>query len=149
MDKLKEILQTRREEIFYLIFGVLTTLINYIVFLVLTVILGDAPFTVMIINIIAWVAAVAFAYITNKLYVFESKSWDLNILKHEIPAFLGARVASFLLEEAGLYIATYWLHMENVVIFGIGGLLIAKIALNVLVVIVNYFFSKFLIFKKK
>ena len=149
MDKLKKILLERREEISYLIFGVLTTVINYITFLILTVILGEEPFTVMIINIIAWVAAVAFAYVTNKLFVFESKSWEFDILKREIPAFLGARIASFLLEEAGLYIAAYWMRMGTITIFGIGGLLIAKIFLNILVVIVNYFFSKFLIFKKK
>ena len=147
MHALKELFSRRREEIAYLIFGVLTTAVNYLVYLVLLALWGDAA--VLWINGIAWVAAVAFAYVTNKLFVFESRSWKPDILKREIPAFVGARIASFLLEEGGLWVAAYPLHMGEISVFGLGGLLIAKLFLNVLVVIVNYFFSKFLIFRKK
>lgn len=141
-----------REVITYLIFGVLTTVVNYVVFALLIWQYGDRA--TLIANAIAWVAAVVFAYVTNKLFVFESKSWATDVLKREIPAFVGVRLLSFGLEELGLWICTDLLHVGRWTLAEIGGkviggVLVSKVVLSVLVVILNYFFSKLLIFTKK
>ena len=140
-----------RETISYLFFGVLTTLVNLAVFWVLNKLLGEdlALFN----NAVAFVAAVTFAYITNKLFVFESKSWSPETLRKEIPSFIGARLFSFGLEELLLWISKDVIRVGrySIVILGIviGGLMVAKILISVIVVVLNYFFSKLFIFKKK
>ena len=150
MDKLKKLLN--RETILYLIFGAATTLVNYIVFfLCYEMVLGrqNSPLA----NAVAFVAAVIFAFVVNKVYVFESKSWSLDALKREVPSFLAARVGSFLIEEVALIYCEDVLHLENVVVLQLGvtqfsGIVAAKIALSVIVVILNYVFCKWFIFKK-
>lgn len=140
-----------RETISYLFFGVLTTLVNLAVFWVLNKLLGEdlALFN----NAVAFVAAVIFAYITNKLFVFESKSWSPETLRKEIPSFIGARLFSFGLEELLLWISKDVIQVSRFSVTGlglvIGGLMIAKLLISVLVVILNYVFSKLFIFKQK
>lgn len=140
-----------RETILYLIFGVLTTVLNLAVFWLMNKAVGED--LALVNNAVAFVVAVAFAYVTNKLFVFESKSWDSATLLKEIPSFLGARLASFGLEELLLWLAKDVLAVGrySLAILGlsIGGLMIAKILISVIVVILNYIFSKFFIFKKK
>ena len=150
MDKLKKLLN--RETILYLIFGVVTTLINYIVFfLCYELIFGRK--SSLVANAIAFVAAVIFAFAVNKVFVFESKGWAFNTLKKEIPPFLAARVGSFLIEEAGLFLCEDVMSLGNVVVLTMGdvaftGVTAAKIGLSVIVVLLNYVFCKFFIFKK-
>ena len=108
----------------------------------------------MVANVIAFIFAVTFAYITNKLFVFESKSWDISVLRQEIPQFFGARLLSFLFEELGLLICDNMLglgryHLFSIWKISVDGVLLSKVILSVFVVIINYFFCKFLIFKKK
>lgn len=134
-----------RETISYLFFGVLTTVVNYGVFAVIVHFFG--PDSTLIANGAAFVAAVTFAYITNKLFVFDSKSWAREVLVRELPSFIGARLFSFAFEELGLVICM-WLQVERYTLFGIGGIMIAKIVLSMIVVVLNYFFSKLFIFKK-
>lgn len=140
-----------RETILYLIFGVLTTALNLAVFWLMNKAVGEA--LALVNNAVAFVVAVAFAYVTNKLFVFESKSWDSATLLKEIPSFVGARLFSFGLEELLLWLAKDVLAVGkySLAILGltIGGLMIAKILISVIVVILNYIFSKFFIFKKK
>ena len=156
MKKWKDLLLSRREEITYLFFGVLTTVINYGSFWLLHDVLLGERFD-LVSNLIAFVAAVTFAYVTNKIYVFESRDWGYATLRKEIPAFLGARLVSFGFEEAGLFVASYVLRLGRYAFtlrlggrafFALDGVLIAKLVLNVFVVIMNYFFSKFFIFKQ-
>ena len=135
-----------RETISYLIFGVLTTLLNWALFWLGTRLFGDRY--ALLINVFCFVAAASFAYVTNKLFVFESKSWSPKVLRREIPSFFGARIFSFFLEEAGLWFSQYVLHADRVSILGVDGLMIAKVLLSVLVVVLNYVFSKLFIFKK-
>ena len=102
---------------------------------------------------VAWVASVAFAYVTNKLFVFESKSWKGSVLKTEIPSFVGARVFSLGVESLGLLVFVKWLGFDRFTLnlpfgFSVGGKLLVKIGLAVIVVVMNYVFSKFIIFKK-
>lgn len=128
-----------KETISYLIFGVLTTVINIVVFYIADKQLSlfiDSKVSVLTSNIIAWVVAVAFAFITNKLFVFESKDMSFNILLKEIIAFVIARLLSLAFDELFMFVA----------IFFMPGL-IAKIISNVFVVIINYVLSKFFIFK--
>lgn len=134
-----------QEMVSYLFFGVLTTVVNYLVFWLLIRFFGDGA--ALWANVVAFAAAVTFAYITNKLFVFKSKSWEWKILKRELPSFLSARIISFLFEEAGLVVCVNWLHAGSWELFGIGGVMISKLVLSVVVVIVNYILSKFFIFK--
>ena len=140
-----------RETILYLIFGVLTTVLNLAVFWLMNKAVGED--LALVNNAVAFVVAVAFAYVTNKLFVFESKSWDSATLLKEIPSFVGARLVSFGLEELLLWLAKDVLAVGrySLAILGlsIGGLMIAKILISVIVVILNYIFSKFFIFKRK
>lgn len=149
--KIKELLKKYEELILYVVFGGLTTLVNFIAFWLLNKTIGEAAYLVN--NVIAWFVAVVFAYITNKLWVFDSKSWKFKVLLKEVPEFFLARVFSLLVEEGGL-----WLFIEKmgfdafsftILGFEVTGKLIAKIVLAVIVVILNYFFSKFVIFAKK
>lgn len=140
-----------KEIITYIIFGVLTTVVNFFAFWLFTKILGENLYLVN--NAIAWVIGVVFAYITNKLFVFESKSWNLKLITKEITGFLGARIFSFLVEEGGmfLFISVLGLGEKSLELLGftITGQFIVKLLLAVIVVVLNYVFSKFIIFKQQ
>ncbi|HIW15338.1 MAG TPA: GtrA family protein [Firmicutes bacterium] len=140
-----------REPVLYLVFGAATTLVNLVLFWGLNFLVGEEAY--LITNIIATVLAILFAYVTNKLFVFTSRSWSLAVLKREIPAFFGARAFTFLLEEGGL-----WLFIDvwgagnlQISVFSlvISGTMLTKLVLQVIVILLNYVFSKFLIFAKK
>lgn len=145
MEKLKKFLN--RETILYLVFGVATTVVNYAVFHLLYNVVFDKENSLTA-NAVAFVAAVIFAFLVNKVFVFESKSWSMEVLLREVPAFLAARIGSFAFEEAGLLISEEVLHMNEVLIYGIDGVTIVKIALSVVVVILNYVLSKLFVFRK-
>lgn len=166
MKKLKEL-------VLYVIFGVLTTLVAMVTFSLFNKILEpflSANIYTLISNVFSWICAVTFAYITNKLWVFESKSWAGKVLKKEIPAFAGARLVTLGIEEAGMLIMITWLglnvglgkfatscfdliagmgiHLPEKVIGFFDGEMMVKLILQVIVVILNYIFSKLVIFKK-
>lgn len=148
---MKKIIEKYKEIITYVIFGVLTTVVNFVAFWLFTKILGDKLYLVN--NAIAWIISVMFAYVTNKLFVFESKSWNGKVIFKEIFEFFLARIFSFLIEEGGLLLFIQKLKFDRfhfeIFSFEVTGQLIAKVVLAVIVVILNYFFSKFIIFKKK
>ncbi len=134
-----------RETGMYLLFGILTTVINYFLFWAIITEFGEG--TALLANVVAFIASVAFAYITNKIFVFQSKSWEKEVLIKEICSFSGARILSFAFEEAGLLLCIHWLKVGRLEFWGIGGVMLAKILLSFVVVLVNYVLSKFLIFK--
>lgn len=140
-----------KELFMYLVFGALTTLVNFVVFMVADATLGAKAY--LISNAIAWIVSVIFAYITNKLFVFASKSFALHVFAKEFLEFLLARVFSFVVEEAGMWlfvdVLAFGKFAADIFGFSISGQLIAKAILAVIVVVMNYFFSKFIIFKKK
>lgn len=136
-----------REVLTYLLFGVLTTAVNYLVFWVFIHFGGED--LVLIANALAFVVSVIFAYVTNKLFVFQSKSWAWQILKQEVITFVGARILSFGLEELGLFLCTHVLDVGRWTLLGLNGLMVAKILLSFLVVVLNYIISKFLVFRNK
>ena len=140
-----------RETVLYLIFGVLTTLVNYVVFHLIYTAMGSKGSVAA--NAVAFVAAVIFAFVVNKLFVFESKSWSAAVLKKEVTAFLASRLASFALEEVGLLVSEHVLHLNRVTLFSLGelavdGITVAKLALSVIVVVLNYVFCKWFVFHK-
>ena len=150
MDKLKKLLN--RETILYIVFGVATTVVNYIVFHLLYNVLWHQNNSLAA-NAAAFVAAVIFAFVVNKLFVFESRSWDAATLKREIPSFLGARIGSFGIEEAGLFLAEKVFRLGGVIAITIGGtafdwITVVKVALAFVVVALNYVFCKLFVFKK-
>ena len=152
MNKLMELYKKHREIIVYFVFGVLTTAVNLITFYTLETLFGTEN-SYLYNNVIAWVVAVVFAYVTNKLVVFESKSWAPTVVLKESAEFVGARLFSLGVEEAGLWLFVELLSFGAVSIkilgFNLTGGFIAKVILAVIVVILNYFFSKFIIFKNK
>lgn len=143
IEKLKAIYKAHKEGILYLIFGGLTTLISILSFWLFSLMLGEERY--LLSNFLSWVLAVIFAFVTNKTLVFDSKKTDKSTLLREGLEFLGARVFSLGLEEGGL-----WLLLDA---FGMAHLpsgdLIAKVIMSVIVILLNYFLSKFIIFKKK
>ena len=151
MKTITTIFNKYKELVTYIIFGVLTTLVNFFAFWLFTKILGEDLYLVN--NAVAWVVGVVFAYVTNKLFVFESKSWDLKLITKEIIGFLGARIFSFLVEESGMFLFISVLGLGEKALtlagFTITGQFIVKILLAVIVVVLNYVFSKFFVFKHK
>ena len=150
ITKIKELILKYKELIVYVIFGGLTTVVNLAVFALFTRLLGSERY--LLTNIIAWLAAVSFSYVTNKIWVFESKEWGMKVLLKEIPSFFAARVLTLGIEEAGLYFFVDVLSFSKISLklfsFEIGGALIAKALIAVAVVIINYIFSKLVIFRK-
>ena len=136
---IKKIYLKYKEIINYLIFGVLTTIISLATYylLVLTILNPDKPLELQIANIISWIVSVAFAYITNRLYVFNSK--DKNILK-EIIKFYSARIFSLIIDMSLMYIFVSLLSLNDKIV---------KIIVQIIVIILNYILSKLLIFKNK
>ena len=128
-NKVKEIL-------WYGFFGVLTTLINIISF----DLLDKAGVAVYLANFIAWVLSVLFAFITNKLFVFGSKSFKPMILFKEMFSFFLARVVSLGIDMGGMYLLLDVFKVKK---------LLSKIVVNVIVIVANYVFSKLFVFRKE
>lgn len=150
MHKFKKFLN--KETLLYLIFGVATTVVNYAVFYLLYTVLWHQSGSLWA-NAVAFVAAVVFAFVVNKMFVFESKSWRMDALKREIPSFLAGRVGSFAIEEAGLFLCEKVLNLDGVIAFALAGysfdwITIVKIGLSFVVVILNYVFCKLFVFRK-
>ena len=136
VSKIREIVIRYWDVLTYLVFGVLTTVVNYLVYLPVYNLLGVSA---AISNMIAWVVAVAFAYLTNKPFVFKSHDWSRKTVLPELTKFVGCRVASGAAETVILFL--------SVDLFGWNGNL-WKLLTSVLVVVLNYFASKFLVFRK-
>lgn len=150
MDKHKKLLN--RETILYIVFGSATTVVNYIVFHLLYHVLWNQSRSLTA-NAAAFSVAVVFAFVVNKIFVFESKSWGAATLKREIPSFLAGRIGSFGIEEAGLFLADKVLNLGGVVAITLGStrldwITIIKITLSLVVVILNYVFCKLFVFRK-
>ena len=130
----------------YLFFGGLTTLVSLLSFRAAQLLLDGRSAAVA--NVISFICAVSFAYVTNKLFVFRSMSFAPEVLKRELSSFISARLLSFAFEEVGIIIADNVLHLGEVIILGQDGVFFAKIVLSVVVVVMNYVLSKFFIFKE-
>lgn len=136
IGKIKELFVKYYDIQVYLVFGVLTTVVNYLVYLPCYNLLGLSS---SVSNVIAWAVAVAFAYVTNKPFVFHSHDWSRKTVIPELSKFIGTRLGSGGLETVILLIAADWLGMNGNH---------WKIVTSVLVVIINYVGSKLLVFRK-
>lgn len=154
-----------KEIINYMFFGIFTTVANLVAFLVSSYIFETVGWQGILSTffekqgwqaaaqilskrgseyldstVIAWIAGVLFAFFTNKLFVFESKSWSPKVAAREFVEFVGARMLSLGVELAGMFVLVSVLDFHE---------FISKILISVAVVIINYAFSKLLIFKNK
>ena len=136
MKQIKLLMKKYWDVLSYLFFGVLTTAVNYLVYLPVYNLLG---LSAAISNAIAWVVAVAFAYLTNKPFVFKSNDWSMKTVIPALTKFVSCRVASGAAETLLLLVTVDILHWNGN---------IWKLITSVMVVILNYFFSKFLVFRK-
>ena len=136
VQKIKNLVQKHRDILSYLFFGGLTTVVNYLVYLPCYNLLY---LSAAVSNAIAWAVAVAFAYLTNKPFVFRSHDWSLKTVIPELTKFVTCRIGSGLLETGILFLCVDLLAWNGNV---------WKLITSVLVVILNYIASKLLVFKK-
>ena len=127
----------------YLFFGGTTTLVNWVTFSVLVAIVG---INMLISNIFAWLVAVAFAFMVNKIYVFQNSSRNIKDIINQMGMFLGVRIASGLIEIMGLPLL-YMIGL-NQTILGVDGFA-AKIVISIIVVIINYLLSRTFVFRER
>ena len=137
IQKLKQLYQTKKEIINYLIFGLLTTIVNYIVFFLLLLLFKQIP--TVISNTIAWFISFLFAYFTNLRCVFQSQAKGLKAILIEFWWFLIARIFSLFIDNLFVYLGIDRWHQNE---------LLVKLVSQILIVILNYLFSKW-IFKSK
>ncbi|HBF5908122.1 GtrA family protein [Clostridioides difficile] len=130
------IFKKHKETILYLFFGAFTTLVNIVSYLFFTRVI---LFNFMVANALAWILAVLFAYVTNKFFVFESKRIEIKFLFKEFLSFVSFRLLSGVVEMLIMYVMIDLLFVNDVIV---------KIFTNIVVIVLNYLFSKMIIFKK-
>ena len=136
MELLKKTIIKYKSFISYAVFGGLTTIVNIVTYNLCYYQVGISnTFS----NVIAWILAVTFAYYTNKIWVFESKSWKWDVLRREVAAFVSCRLATGILDIVIMYICVDIMQWHA---------MLMKIISNILVIILNYVFSKLVIFKR-
>ncbi len=133
---LRKIIEKYWDILSYLFFGVLTTVVNYVVYMPCYNLLN---LSATVSNMIAWAVAVAFAYLTNKPFVFKSNDWSAKTVIPELAKFVGCRVGSGVMETAILFLAVDFMGWN-------GNLW--KLLTSVIVVVLNYIGSKLLVFRK-
>ena len=128
----------KKEIILYLIFGVLTTVVSLLTYYICTITFlnPNNAIEIQIANIISWIIAVLFAYITNRIFVFKSK--EKNISK-ELISFIGSRISTLLIEMLTMFLFVSLLQFNDKII---------KIIAQIIVIIGNYITSKLFVFKK-
>lgn len=147
MKKLKSLFLKYKEPILYVFFGGLTTLVNYIIYFSCTegFRLGWSAATVL-----AWIGAVLFAYVTNRKWVFESSAIGVQAVVLEFAKFIAARLLSLGMEWVTLKLLLDILHMNNYIYASLPvGEFAAKTIAQVIVIIANYIFGKWVVFRKK
>ena len=136
-EKIRELFLRYYDLIMYLIFGVMTTAVNYLVYLPCYNLFG---LSASVSNMISWVVSVAFAFLTNKPFVFRSHDWSAKVVWPELVKFVGCRVGSGVMETVILFVTVDTLRWNGN---------IWKLVTSVLVVVVNYVGSKLLVFRNK
>lgn len=139
MEKIKKLFQKYEEIIRYLVVGVLTTLVSLLVYyaLVYTVFNPKVAIEMQITNVIAWIVSVTFAYFTNRKYVFKTKD---KVSGKEALGFYSSRVSTLLLDMLLMYVLVTLMGLNDKII---------KLVVQVVVIVLNYVLSKFMVFKKK
>ncbi|WP_047982592.1 GtrA family protein [Ornithinibacillus contaminans] len=125
-----------RELFWYIVMGILTTLINFVTFYLL---LYWWKFDFKIATSIAWIVSVLFAYITNKIIVFKSKTFNFGGMLKELLSFYSFRLLSYFIDIGLMIVLINYLHMNESY---------SKILVNILIIVINYIISKVYIFKR-
>ncbi len=136
MRKIRDFCRNHREIILYLVFGGLTFLVSTLTYALFNVGLGIHE---LIANIFSWIFAVTFAYITNKIWVFQSRNLGAGKTVIEGIKFFGGRVFTFAVEELILFIFITRMHFNSILI---------KVIAQIVVIVLNYVISKLFVFRK-
>lgn len=134
--KIHMIIAKHKSVLLYVIFGIITTAVNYLVYLPLY---NFLTLPAAICNVVAWFVAVIVAFLTNKPFVFNSHDWSLKTVSDELSKFLGMRIVSGLAETAIIFLTVDVLNWN-------GNLW--KLITSALVITINYIASKFIVFDK-
>ena len=137
IQKIRALIVKYWDILIYLVFGVLTTVVNYAVYLPVYNFCGISA---AVSNMIAWVVAVIFAFLTNKPFVFHSYDWSAKTVVPELIKFVSCRLASGVMETVILFLAVDCMNWDGN---------IWKLITQVLVIVINYVGSKLLVFRKK
>ena len=137
IQKLRSLIKKYWDILTYLVFGVLTTVVNYAIYLP---IFNFCGISAAVSNMIAWVGAVIFAFLTNKPFVFHSHDWSAKTTLPELIKFVSCRLASGVLETVILFLAVDCMAWNGN---------IWKLVTQVLVIVINYVGSKLLVFRNK
>ena len=137
LKRLRDLIIKYWDIISYLFFGGLTTLVNFVVYFPLYNWLG---LSAVMSNIAAWLVAVSFAFLTNKPFVFKSNDWSIKTVIPELTKFVGCRIGSGFLETVIIWLLVDCMLWDGNII---------KIIVSILVVILNYISSKWIVFSKK
>lgn len=135
IDRIFALYRKHREIIMYVIFGGLTTVVSFAIYWIFDSLL---EFSGLVSNIISWIASVTFAYVTNKLFVFDSKDASFKKIVTEALSFYGCRLFSGAVETFFIWLTVDFLSFNS---------MLMKLVVSVFVVIANYFFSKIFVFK--
>lgn len=136
MNKILELYNKYKEIILYLVFGVLTTVVSISSYYFCSELLN---LHYLVSNVISWVLAVIFAYFTNRIWVFESKSNGMKAILKEMFTFVNCRLLSGVIDMATMFVLVEAININD---------MYAKFFTQVIVVILNYVLSKLIIFKK-
>ncbi len=140
-----ELLKKYKEILAYLFWGGMTTVVSWVSYSLFTFALPLGDYTIVTANILSWVCAVLFAFFTNKLWVFGSKCWAPGVVFPELWKFTVSRLATGVVEMLGVPLLVKI--GLNQTVFGIEGM-VSKMLVSIVVIILNYIFSKLLVFKK-
>lgn len=136
-NMIKKLYEQYKDVIPYLFFGVCTTVVNIVVYWVFAHVLGTG---VMPATIAAWVLAVLFAYVTNRKWVFHSAASGREEITKEIVSFFSCRLGTGVVDWLMMFVLVSCLHLPDLLI---------KILANIIVIVLNYVLSKFVIFKQQ
>ena len=138
MKKLKELYKRYKEIINYILVGGMTTVIGLVIYylLVFSILDPSQPIELQIANVCSWIGAVTFDYFTNRKYVFESQ--NQNKVK-EASQFVLSRVATLLIDMGGMFLLVTLLNLNDK---------ISKLIIQIVVIVLNYIFSKLIVFKR-
>lgn len=139
METIKKYYNKYREVIMYLIYGVLTTIVNFVVYFGLTFLVGTSDGWIgFTFNVVANIIAILFAYVTNRKFVFKSKATTRKEIIKEISSFFSCRIASMIIDSLIYYIGCTLMKIPDFII---------KPIAQVVVIVLNYIFSKLIVFK--
>ena len=139
----RDLFDNYREQIMYCVFGVSTTLICWLVYSICERSIG---LNLYYCGLVSWAVAVVIAFVTNKVWVFRSKSWAPELVAKEAVTFFGGRVITGILETLAVPLLVD--AGFNITLFNVRGLP-AKIAVNIAIVILNYAMCKFVSFRDR